>query len=68
MQPAYLRTLYPQCLLLNGEGIGGEFREKVRRQSADRTHLFDAARLSPAAAAAVAAMHAPRLLAAAYML
>ena len=28
VSPAYLHQLYPQCLLLNGGGVGGEMREK----------------------------------------
>ena len=37
--PAYLRRLYPQCLLLNDGGIGGEAREKLGHRIALRMLL-----------------------------
>ena len=42
VQPEYLKRLYPQCLLLNDGGIGGEFREKIGHRIAVRLLLSGA--------------------------
>ena len=39
VSPAYLHQLYPQCLLLNGGGVGGEMREKLGHRIALRMLL-----------------------------
>lgn len=39
VDPAYLNSLYPQALLVNGGGIGGEFREKIGHRVALRLLL-----------------------------
>ena len=36
VQPAAVRSAYPQLLLLNGEGVGGELREKLGSRLATR--------------------------------
>jgi len=41
VQPAWVRGLYPQCLMLNHEGIGGEFREKVANRLVLKLLLSD---------------------------
>ena len=40
VEPTYLKKLYPQALLVNGGGIGGEFREKLGHRIALRMLLF----------------------------
>jgi hypothetical protein len=39
VQPQYLKKLYPQCLLLNDGGVGGELREKLGHRIAFRMLL-----------------------------
>jgi hypothetical protein len=39
VNPSYLRKLYPQCLLLNDGGVGGEVREKLGHRIALRMLL-----------------------------
>ena len=42
VNPAYMQRLYPQCLMLNDGGIGGEFREKLGHRIASRLLLSGA--------------------------